>query len=313
MAGIIGLHRPEKPVFDILQFDHISMSVPVMAPQIDFLTQVLGFRLLEEGESDEGYFSASFEVPGRSRLGWEILVPKGPDSYLHRFLEGASGPGLHHVALRVSSIHDAAEAIRAQGIEPWGYRGGDDEERPGGVVYVHPRSGGHGFLFQLYAGDPWHEPHPFEDEGEHTLGITAVNHLSHAHPALEELSAFYEGLFGMKTIYTSPGDGSDTGFNTRVLETTTEQLRFEILQPAGPTSFVQKFLDARGPSMHHVTFEVGDWDRAVMACAHHAIPIFGERSGQTDGARWQEAFIHPKYTGGMLVQFFWQERPGAWI
>ncbi len=300
-------------MFDILEFDHISMSVHVLGPQIEFLTRVLGFRLHDQNENDDGYFSASFGVPGRSALGWEVLAPNGPDSYLHRFLNGASGPGLHHVALRVRSVQQVAEAIRAEGMEPWGYRERDEEDREGGVIYIHPRSGGHGFLFQMYSGDPWHEGHVFEDEGEHTLGIIAVNHLSHAHPDRDELAGFYERLFGMKTIYTSPGDGLESGFKTRVLETTTEQLRFEMIQPAGPTSFVQKFLDARGPSMHHVTFEVGDWERAVSACAHHAIPIFGERTGETNGAQWKEAFIHPKHTGGMLVQFFWQERPGIWI
>ena len=300
-------------MLDIVQFDHISMAVPALDPQIDFLTRVLGFRFLERYESDEGYFAANFDVPGRSALGWEVLMPNTPESYLHRFLAGASGPGLHHVAFQVRSMHDAAEAIRAQGIEPWGYRERDEVESGGGVIYLHPRSGGYGFLFQIYSGDPGHESHAFDDEGEHTLGITAVNHLSHAHPDRGELGDHYEQLFGMKTIFTSPGDGPDSGFKTRVLETNTGQLRFEIIEPAGPTSFVQKFLDARGPSMHHVTFEVGDWERAVSACAHHAIPIFGERRGQTDGAAWKEAFIHPKHTGGMLVQFFWQERPGVWI
>lgn len=300
-------------MLDIVQFDHISMAVPTLAPQIDFLTNVLGFRFLEQYESDEGYFAANFDVPGRSALGWEVLAPNSPESYVNRFLSGASGPGLHHVAFQVRDAHDAAEAIRAEGIEPWGYRERPEVESGGGVIYLHPRSGGHGFLYQIYSGDPWHESTAFEDDREHTLGIIAVNHLSHAHPSREELGGYYERLFGMKTIYRSPGDGSDTGFNTRVLETNTQQLRFEILEPAGPTSFVQKFLDPRGPSMHHVTFEVGDWERAVSACAHHNIPIFGERTGETDGAAWKEAFIHPKYTGGMLVQFFWQAKPGIWI
>ncbi len=300
-------------MLDIVQFDHISMAVPALEPQTEFLTKVLGFKFLEQYESDEGYFAANFDVPGRSRLGWEVLMPNSPESYVNRFINGSSGPGLHHVALQVRSDRAAAEAIRAMGIEPWGYRERPEVESGGGVIYLHPRSGGHGFLFQIYSGDPWHESTPFDDDGEHTLGITAVNHLSHAHPSRDELGTYYEELFGMKTIYQSPGSGSESGFNTRVLETNTRQLRFEILEPAGPQSFVQRFLDARGPSMHHVTFEVGDWDRAVSACAHHNIPIFGERTGETDGASWKEAFIHPKHTGGMLVQFFWEAKPGVWI
>ena len=300
-------------VLDILQFDHISMAVPALEPQIEFLTKVLGFRFDNQHDSDEGYVGADLVVPGRSAMGWEVLMPNGPDSYLHRFINGASGPGLHHVALQVRSAHQAAEAIREAGVEPWGYRERDEVESGGGVIYLHPRSGGHGFLYQIYSGDPWNEYPAFEDDGEHTLGITAVNHLSHAHPSRTELGDYYEQLFGMKTIYTSPGNGADTGFNTRVLETNTGQLRFEIIEPASPDSFVQKFLDARGPSMHHVTFEVGDWERAVSACAHHNIPLFGERTGETDGAAWKEAFIHPKHTGGMLVQFFWEETPGIWI
>ncbi|RLT36299.1 MAG: hypothetical protein DWI58_19095 [Chloroflexi bacterium] len=300
-------------VLDIVQFDHISMAVPALQPQIEFLTKVLGFRFLEQYESDEGYFAANFDVPGRSALGWEVLMPNSPESYVNRFLSGSSGPGLHHVAFQVRTAHEAVEAIRAEGIEPWGYRERPEVESGGGVIYLHPRSGGHGFLFQIYSGDPWHESQAFEDDGEHTLGITAVNHLSHAHPSRAELGDYYERLFGMKTIYTSPEGDAAAGFNTRVLETNTGQLRFEILEPTGPDSFVQKFLDARGPSMHHVTFEVGDWERAVSACAHHNIPLFGERTGETDGAVWKEAFIHPKHTGGMLVQFFWEAKPGIWI
>jgi hypothetical protein len=45
----------------------------------------------------------------------------------------------------------------------------------------------------------------------------------------------------------------------------------------------------------------------------HGVKPFGERSGEREGARWNEAFIHPRDTGGMLVQIFWQERPDTWI
>lgn len=296
-------------MIEIVEFDHISMSVPKIEPQIDFLERVLGFRLNDRGESPDGYFSASLDVPGRSCMGWEILVPNNPNSYLHRFLDGPNGPGLHHTAIRVRSAAATEQAIRDAGFETWGYHA---NEEGNGITYLHPKGGGRGFLFQFYSGDPWHDSEPFEDTRDHTLGIIAIDHLSHAHPDMEEMGDWYERLFGFRTVSRSEGDGADRGFRTRVLEVPTGQLRFEVLQPAGARSFVQTFLDRRGPSMHHVTFEVGDWQRAVDACAHHRIPIFGERSGARDGVPWREAFIHPRHTGGMLIQFFWQAAPGAW-
>ena len=166
----------------------------------------------------------------------------------------------------------------------------------------------------LYEGEPWHTMPPVVEEPDsHTLGIKALNHLSHAYSSCNELGDWYERLFGMTTIHRSDGDGSDTGFRTRVLEHPTRQMRIENIEPASGASFIQRFLERRGPGMHHATFEVHDWERAVSACAHHNIPIFGERADETDGVPWREAFIHPRHTGGVLVQFFWQAQGGAWI
>lgn len=297
-------------MIDIVRFDHISIAVAEMDPQIELLERLFGFRFAGKYENDEGFFGANLDIPGTSKLGWEVISPNGPNSYLHRFLERA-GAGLHHITLEVRSIEQATEAMREIGAEPWGVAMEEDEPR--GVAYVHPRSGGQGFLYQMYAGEPWHTTEPFVDERSDTLGIIAVNHVAHAHPSRTELGDWYERLFGLETVFESPGDGHETGFLTRVLETPTRQLRFEVVQPAGEASFVQKFLDRRGPGMHHVTFEVGDWSRALAACASHGVPVFGVREGEREGARWTEAFIHPRHTGGMLVQFFWQERPGIWI
>ncbi len=364
-------------MIEISRFDHISMAVAELDPQIELLQSLFGFRYAGRFE-EPGFFGANLDIPGHSGLGWEVLAPNGPDSYLHRFLRGAHGPGLHHVALRVPDIGAAEAGLRVVGITPWGSRrdgddadgdgadgggddgagaapgevevgdapmpagmtprapeasapwasaiaaepagggtaseGGDRASDPHGVTYVHPRQGGQGFLYQLYAGEPWHTGEPFEDESEHTLGIIAVNHLAHAHADRDELADWYTRVFGMHEVFRTPDDGdAGSGFRTVVLETTTRQLRFEVIAPAGPDSFIQRFLEERGPSMHHVTFEVGDWERALAACTHHGVHVFGERAGETNDVPWREAFIHPRDTGGMLVQFFWQAEPGVWI
>jgi methylmalonyl-CoA epimerase len=304
-------------VIEIVKFDHISMAVPVLGPQIEFLTRVMGFRLVDQFESPEGYFGANLDVPGSSDLAWEVLAPNGPDSYLHRFLNGVSGPGLHHVALQIKDVDQAAQTIRTEGFEPWGYEAaqepGADGDDGRGMVYMHPRGAGHGFLWQMYSGSPWHTSDPFEDEGERTLGIVAVNHLAHATHDRDSLAGWYERVLGCQTAYRSAThDNASGGFRTTVLDTPTRQIRFEMIEPAGKDSFIQRFLDARGPNMHHITVQVRDYQHALAALAHHKIPVFGADTGTRDGAAWGEAFIHPRHTGGMLVQFFWEERPGIW-
>ncbi len=353
-------------MIDVIRFDHISVAVPALEPQIEILESLFGFRYAGKFvEEREGYVGANFEIPGSSDLGWEVLEPYGEDSYLHRFLDGASGAGLHHVALQIRDVEQARAALLAEGVQPWGAdepapaadaapgeavevaveapagaaaeqpppeataaaeqpsaeapRPDGGEQPARGTIYIHPRAGGHGFLYQLFAGPSWHRAEPFTDDREHTLGIIAVNHLSHAHSSRDELGSWYERVFGMETFHRSPStveaeSGAPApGFATQVLETPTRQLRWEILEPAGPDSFVQQFIDRRGPGMHHIAFEVGDWDRAVAACAHNDVPTFGERSGETNGVPWREAFIHPRDTGGVLAQFFWQAEPNVWI
>ncbi len=300
-------------MLDVKRIDHISQVVNDSEPVIALYQDLFGFEQVGAWlEEQEGYRGINFRVPGSSGLGWEVLAPTRDDSFVQRFLESPLGPGLHHVTVQVPSVSEAVRALQAAAIEPWGAP--DAINNDWHEVFIHPRDG-HGFLFQITGlhAEPWHEPPPAPpaESSDHTLGIVAINHLSHAHPRREELAAWYERVFGMRGIYAA--DGTDGPFATAVLESPTGQMRWEVLQPFGEDSFVHRFLEARGPAMHHVTFQVADWERALEACAHHGVPIFGDRRGITDGARWIEGFIHPRHTGGVLVQFFWEERPGIWI
>ncbi len=302
-------------MIDLVRIDHLSMAVEDVNAQAEFLESFLGFRRAEGQFDANGYTGVNFDVPGTSGIGFEVLGPRGPNSFVDRFIAGPHGPGLHHIAFSVSDIEATNEAIRATGFDPW-TEGGEpgSSNGPDSVTYLHPARGGHGFLFQFYAGEPWHHLEPFTDEGEHTLGIINFNHVAHAHPSREDLGDWYEQLFGFHTVYRSPAEREDMpDFATRVLESPTEQMRVEIIEPRSPESFIGRFLERRGPSMHHLAVEVGDWDRAIRACLHHEIPIFGDRASETDGVPWREAFVHPRHTGGILLQFFWQAEPGVWI
>ncbi|HEY7268551.1 MAG TPA: VOC family protein [Dehalococcoidia bacterium] len=133
------------------------------------------------------------------------------------------------------------------------------------------------------------------------LPIKRIDHVSMAVPDLAKQIKFFEDLFGMKQgeHYDRPEDGYD-GLEMSIPGSDT---KFELLSPAGDPglSFVSKFLARPGSMYHHVTFEVTDIREAARVLREYGIEPFGYR----EEAEWaKELFIHPRDTGGVLIQLF---------
>jgi methylmalonyl-CoA/ethylmalonyl-CoA epimerase len=74
----------------------------------------------------------------------------------------------------------------------------------------------------------------------------------------------------------------------------------ELCAPAGNDS-LQRFLDKRGPGLHHVCFEVDDLPAALASLKAAGVRLIDETPRQ--GARGhQVAFLHPAATGGVLFE-----------
>lgn len=81
----------------------------------------------------------------------ELVWPEKEGSPVDRFLE-RSGPGLHHIALRVyESLEIVGERLKAAGVETAGGIEPSADGRPS--LFLHPRSMG-GVLVELVEGDP---------------------------------------------------------------------------------------------------------------------------------------------------------------
>jgi methylmalonyl-CoA/ethylmalonyl-CoA epimerase len=75
--------------------------------------------------------------------------------------------------------------------------------------------------------------------------------------------------------------------------------RIEILEPRGDDGFLHRFLAARGPGIHHVTFKVPD----LAEARGRAIALgYGVVGYDASVPRWKEAFLHPKEALGIVVQ-----------
>lgn len=77
--------------------------------------------------------------------------------------------------------------------------------------------------------------------------------------------------------------------------------KLEFLQPIpGPGSeFLRRFINRNGPGPHHVTFKVPDIRAAIADVNASGYDVVNESFDNPD---WQEAFLHPKQSHGIVVQ-----------
>jgi methylmalonyl-CoA/ethylmalonyl-CoA epimerase len=75
--------------------------------------------------------------------------------------------------------------------------------------------------------------------------------------------------------------------------------RIEVLEPRGDDGFLHRFLAARGPGIHHVTFKVPSLRETCDRAQSLGYAIVGYNDASP---YWKEAFLHPKDALGIVVQ-----------
>jgi methylmalonyl-CoA/ethylmalonyl-CoA epimerase len=75
----------------------------------------------------------------------------------------------------------------------------------------------------------------------------------------------------------------------------------ELVEPTADDAPIAKYMEKRGPGLHHVCFRVKDIDRAMADLKARGVKLIDEtpRKG-AHGSRI--AFIHPSETGGVLIE-----------
>jgi len=101
------------------------------------------------------------------------------------------------------------------------------------------------------------------------------------------------------------------GLDPTVREVVESQKTEAVLLPLGETSLelispkgnsgLEKFLEKRGPGLHHIAIEVEGIETALTTLKALGVPLIDETPRK--GARGHKvAFLHPKATGGVLVE-----------
>jgi methylmalonyl-CoA/ethylmalonyl-CoA epimerase len=132
----------------VTAIDHVGIAVPDLDAAIAFHRETFGLEVAhEEVNEEQGVREAMLRAPGDTTgAAIQLLAPSRPDSTIAKFLD-RSGPGLQQLALRVTDVDAACDALRAKGLrvlfeKP--KRGTSDSR----VNFVHPKDAG-GVLVEL--------------------------------------------------------------------------------------------------------------------------------------------------------------------
>ena len=77
------------------------------------------------------------------------------------------------------------------------------------------------------------------------------------------------------------------------------ETKIELLEPLGEGA-VSKFLEKKGEGIHHIAIEVDDIEAVLAQMKKEGVTLIDETPRQ--GAEGKIAFIHPKSTGGILLE-----------
>jgi methylmalonyl-CoA/ethylmalonyl-CoA epimerase len=124
-----------------------------------------------------------------------------------------------------------------------------------------------------------------------------IDHIGVATDDLDGALALYEQTFSMPLVHRETVESQ--GVEAALLDVGDGHV--ELLQPLGPDTPVGKYLDKRGPGLHHVAYAVDDIDAALGKLKAAGVELIDQepRRGIRNS---QVAFVHPKATGGVLTE-----------
>lgn len=124
-----------------------------------------------------------------------------------------------------------------------------------------------------------------------------IDHIGVATDDLDGAIALYEGTMGMPVAHRETVESQ--GVEAVLLDV--GEGHVELLCPLGPDTPVGKYLEKKGPGLHHVAYAVDDIESVLGKLEEAGIEMID--SEPRVGIRGSRvAFVHPKSTGGVLTE-----------
>jgi methylmalonyl-CoA epimerase len=127
--------------------------------------------------------------------------------------------------------------------------------------------------------------------------LSRIDHVGVAVEDLEAAIVLYRDVLGMPLVHRETV--TEQGVEAVLLDVGDGHI--ELLSPLGTDTGVGKFLERRGPGLHHVAYRVESVDEALSALVAGGVRLIDERP-RTGIRGSRVAFLHPASTGGVLTE-----------
>jgi len=91
------------------------------------------------------------------------------------------------------------------------------------------------------------------------------------------------------------------GEKVRVAMVPVGESRIELLEPTSPDSTIAKFLEKRGPGLHHVALQVTNLVEHVEELKAAGVQLINDEV-QIGAGGHMYVFVHPSSAGGVLLE-----------
>jgi methylmalonyl-CoA/ethylmalonyl-CoA epimerase len=131
------------------------------------------------------------------------------------------------------------------------------------------------------------------------MTIKRIDHIAIAVEDLNQSLGFWEQALGLHVheVRNVPEQAVDVAF----LPVGASEV--ELVNPVTTDSGIAKGMQKRGPGIHHICFEVDDIRQTLAELSTRGTELIDKEPRLGAGGKLY-AFVHPKSTGGVLVELY---------
>jgi methylmalonyl-CoA/ethylmalonyl-CoA epimerase len=128
--------------------------------------------------------------------------------------------------------------------------------------------------------------------------LQKIDHLGIAVHSIAVARTFYEEILGL------PCEGEETVASQKVKTAffAVGEVHIELLEPTSEESPIAKFLQKNGEGIHHVAYKTDDIEGQIKQASDGGCRLIHETPIEGAGGKLV-AFLHPKFTHGVLTEF----------